>query len=113
MDTDEAAMLLRRQLRALEAAAEYLGPRYPARRLQVLFYIAEHEPVTYKRLWMGVDSEDGTVRRDIDALAGDQHGPALVIERPDDGSGYGVTLWVSQRGREAVERIGLVTDGGA
>ncbi|VXD02899.1 hypothetical protein SPHINGO8AM_80278 [Sphingomonas sp. 8AM] len=102
---------LKRQLHVLEVAAAYLGPHYPARRLQALFYIAKHEPVLYQRLWVAVDSLEATVRRDIDALTGERTGAPLVVERPGDNVGRHKVYWLTDRGREAVWAIAAAVTG--
>lgn len=111
MQSDRGLESLRRQLDVLKVAAAYLGPHYPARRLQVLFYIAQHEPALYQRLWVGVDSEEGTVRRDIKALTEERTGAPLVIERPGDDVGRHKAYLLTDRGREAVREIAAAVMG--
>lgn len=111
MGIDTVSAALCRQLDALAVAASYLGSHYPARRLQALFYIAQHEPVLYQRLWVGVDSLEATVRRDIDALTDERTGAPLVIERPADNVGRHKAYWLTDRGRAAVREIAAAVTG--
>lgn len=111
MSTDQRSAGLRRQLDVLGVAAKYLGPHYPTRRLQALLYIAQHEPVLFQRLWVGVDSLEATVRRDIEALTQERTGAPLVIERAGDNVGRHKAYLLTDRGREAVREVAAAVVG--
>lgn len=94
---------------AFKALTKYIKPSFPLHRAQVLFYVAEHGPVTLDQIAKAVRVTSGVAYDDVRSLgnldASGKAGARLIKQLPPapDSTAHRFTL--TERGRMAIGAV--------